>query len=79
MDIAIYGDQASPEVKEAQAFFERKGVAYDLYLMSQPGILQKMADLSGQTDRPVIVVNDRVFVGFDRAEMESAVSSLVFE
>ncbi len=79
MDIAIYGDPDSTEMREAQAFFERKGVAYELYLTSQAGVVEKMADLSGQTDRPVIVVNDRVFVGFDRAELDSAVSSLTFE
>lgn len=79
MDIAVYGDEASPEMRELQAFLERKGVAYELYLASQVGVLQKMADLSGQTDRPIVLINDRVLVGFDLAEMESAVSSLVFD
>lgn len=79
MDIVIYGDEASPEMRELQAFLERKGVAYELQLTSQAGVLQKMADLSGQTDRPVVIINERVFVGFDLAEMESGVSSLVFE
>ena len=79
MDIVVYSDEASSEMRELQAFLERKGVAYELQLTSQAGVLQKMADLSGQTDRPVVVINDRIFVGFDRAVMESEVSSLVFE
>lgn len=79
MDIVVYGDDTSPEMRELEAFLERKGVAYELHLTSQAGVLQKMADLSGQTDRPVVVINERVFVGFDPAEMESRISSLVFE
>lgn len=79
MDIVVYGDEASSEMRELQTFLERKGVAYELHFTSQSGVLQTMADLSGQTDRPVVVINDHVFVGFDPVEMESRISSLVFD
>jgi glutaredoxin len=67
----------SEEGKQAQRFFNRKGVAYDdLDVSADPQALKKMQELSGQTDRPVIVVDKQVYVGFQQVELESAVPSL---
>ncbi|MBI4758285.1 MAG: glutaredoxin family protein [Chloroflexi bacterium] len=62
---------------QARHFFERKGVPYEEFDVSaEPQALQRLRELSGQTDRPAIIVDDRVFVGFDRSQLESAVPSL---
>ena len=75
--VTIYSTPASVEGQQARYFFNRKGVPYEeLDVSADPQALQRLRELSGQTDRPVIVVNDRVFVGFDHSQMESAVPSL---
>jgi arsenate reductase-like glutaredoxin family protein len=75
--VTIYSTPVSVEGQEARQFFNSKGVPYeDLDISADPQALQRTRELSGQTDRPVIVVDDRVFVGFDRSQMESAVPSL---
>jgi methyl-accepting chemotaxis protein len=33
-------------------------------------------ELSGQAERPVIIVDEKIFIGFDQSQMESAVPSL---
>ena len=75
--VTIYSTPTSAEGEEARLFFNRKGVPYEeLDVLADPQALQKLRELSGQTDRPVIVVNDRVFVGFDDSQMDSAVPSM---
>jgi glutaredoxin 3 len=77
VDVTIYSTPDSVEGQEVRHFFSRKGVVYeDLDVSADPQALQRTRELSGQTDRPVIVVNDRVYVGFDRSQLESAVPSL---
>lgn len=77
VDVTIYGIATSPETNQARDFLNRKGVRYeDIDVSTHPQFVQDIRELSGQTERPVIVVNGRVFVGFDRAELESAVPSL---
>jgi glutaredoxin len=67
----------SVEGQEVRQFFQRRGVRFDEFdISTDPQALQRLNELSGQTDRPVIVVNDRVFVGFDLSQLESAVPSL---
>ena len=75
--VTIYSTPASVEGQEVRYFFNSKGVPYeDLDVSADPQALQRTRELSGQTDRPVIVVNDRVYVGFDCSQLESAVPSL---
>jgi glutaredoxin len=75
--VTIYSTPTSVEGEEARNFFNRKGVPFEeLDIAADPQALQRLRELSGQTDRPVIVVNDHVFVGFDDSQMESAVPSL---
>ena len=75
--VTIYCTATSTETDEARHFFNRKGVPFEEFDVStDPHALQRLQELSGQTDRPVIVVNDQVFVGFDDSQMESAVPSL---
>lgn len=77
VDVTIYSAPASLEGQQVRHFFNSKGVRYEEFdVLADPQALQRLRELSGQTDRPVIVVNDRVYVGFDRSQLESAVPSL---
>jgi len=77
VDVTIYSTPDSVEGQQARQFFERKGVPYEeLDVSADPQALQRLRELSGQTDRPAIIVDERVFVGFDRSLLESAVPSL---
>lgn len=77
VDVIIYGIATSPETQQMRDFLNRKGVRYEeLDVLAYPQFLQDLKELSGQTERPVVVVNDRVFVGFDRDQLERAVPSL---
>jgi arsenate reductase-like glutaredoxin family protein len=76
VDVAVYGVPSSVEGKQVRAFFESKGIGYrEIDVSVDPQGMQKLRALSGQSDRPAIVVNGRVFVGFDRSQLESAVPS----
>ena len=76
VDVTVYAVPASAEGRQVRDFFESKGIGYrELDVSADPMALRKLGELSGQTDRPAIVVNGRVFVGFDRSQLESAVPS----
>ncbi len=75
--ITLYRPPDSAEGRQVQHFFERKAVAFeDLDVSTDPQALHRMRALSGQVERPVIVVDDRIFVGFDPSELERLVPSL---
>jgi glutaredoxin len=77
VDVTIYSIPTSPEGQQARHFFERKGIPFTEFDVSTDSqALQKLQELSGQTNRPAIIVDERVFVGFDLSQLESAVPSL---
>ncbi len=77
VEVTIYRLPNSAEGDETLDFFQDKGVAFkDLDVSADPQARQQMIDLSGQIDRPVIVVNHRVLIGFDLAQLEGLVPSL---
>ncbi|HVN53181.1 MAG TPA: glutaredoxin family protein [Anaerolineaceae bacterium] len=76
VDITVYRIPTSREGYDVKSYFDRKGVRYeDMDVQVSPQALEKMKQLSGQTTRPVIVINDRVFVGFDPEELDHFVPS----
>jgi glutaredoxin len=77
VDITIYRTSRSAEGIQAQAYFLRKGVAFeDLDISINPEALNKIEELSNQKERPVIVVNQKTFIGFNPDEMDLVVPSL---
>ena len=75
--VTIYATPISPETRDARSFFDRKGIPFeDLDISTDSQARQKMQELSGQVERPVIIVDDQVFVGFDPSQLEHAVPSL---
>ncbi len=76
VDIMLYRDPKSAEGREAMLYFERKGVQWeDVDVSANPSALRDMRVLSGQTERPVIVIDGRVIVGCEPAVLEPLVPS----
>jgi arsenate reductase-like glutaredoxin family protein len=75
--VTIYTTPTSTETRDARNFFNRKGIPFeDLDISLDPQARQKIQELSGQAERPVIIVDEKIFVGFDQSQMESEVPSL---
>jgi arsenate reductase-like glutaredoxin family protein len=75
--VTVYSTPISTEAREARNFFNRKGIPFeDLDISTDPQAQQRIKELSGQAERPVIVVDDQIFIGFDQSQLESAVPSL---
>jgi arsenate reductase-like glutaredoxin family protein len=76
VDITVYRNPASEEGRQAMLFFERKGVRWDdVDVTVDAAARQQIQSLSGQAERPVIVVDGQVFVGYDPATLEPLVPS----
>jgi glutaredoxin len=77
VDITLYRTSSSSEGKQAQEYFQRKGVAFEDFDVSiNPIALKKIEELSGQIEQVVIVVNQQIFIGFKPDELDLAVPSL---
>jgi glutaredoxin len=77
VDITIYRTPTSVEGMQAQEYFLRRGVAFqDFDVSINPQAMKEIGELSGQRDRPVILVNRQVFVGFNPDELDLVVPSL---
>jgi len=74
--VTIYRSNASKEGNQVADYFNRKGICYDDYDISSDALaFQKMQELSGQTEQPVVVVDDKVFVGFNPEQLDLVVPS----
>ena len=77
VDITVYRAASSAEGTQAQAYFLRKGLAFDdLDISINPQAKSKIEEISGQQERPVIVVNQKTFIGFNSDELDLVVPSL---
>lgn len=76
VDITLYRAPASAEGRQMFLHVERKGVCLeDIDVSADPDALQRMRALSGQDDRPVIVIDGEVFVGYDPDFIDRSVPS----
>jgi len=76
VDVTIFRYPDSKEGVELKQFFDRKGVCYeDLDVSQDPKELQRMRELSGQVERPVALIDEKVVIGYDPVELEPLVPS----
>jgi glutaredoxin len=76
VDVTLFSALSSVEGAQARSFFARKGVPFeDIDISANPEAVARMEALSGQMERPVVVIDGRVFVGFDTTELEPLVPS----
>lgn len=76
--VKIYGTPTCNYCQQAKAFFTEKGVAFEaLDVMQDKDALQEMRRISGGARTvPVIAVGDTVLVGFDRVDVEKALTAV---
>jgi glutaredoxin len=70
-EVKLYAVPYSTESRQAELYLERKGVCHEkVDVSADEHALAEMFQLTGQTTRPVMVIGERVFVGFDQAELD---------
>ncbi len=70
-DVKLYAVPGSTETGQAERYLEGRGIRHEkVDVSTNAGALADMARLSAQTSRPVIVIGDRVFVGFSEEALE---------
>ncbi len=71
--VTVYSADWCAFCHAAKDYLDKKGVKYtEKNIEQQPAFAQESMDKSGQTGIPVIVINDQVIVGFDRAKIDVA-------
>lgn len=71
MIVKIYSTPTCPYCKLAKEYLTSKGVTFDEIDVSQnKEASQEMVTISGQMGVPVIVIDDQVIVGFDKAKID---------
>ncbi len=70
-NVIVYSTPTCPYCVRAKEYLTRKGVAYkDVNVAVDRIAAQEMVRKSGQMGVPVIVVDDRVVIGFDQGELD---------
>lgn len=69
--IKIYTTTTCPFCHMAKEYFKEKGLNYEeINLTQNPERIQEMIQISGQMGVPVIVIDGRVIIGFNKHEID---------
>jgi len=70
--VKIYTSDGCPWCSRTKEYLRSKGVSFrEINVSQNPGAVQEMMNVSGQTGTPVTVVNGESVVGFDEAKLSS--------
>jgi glutaredoxin 3 len=70
-NVTVYSTPTCPYCVRAKEYLTKKGVAYkDLNVAVNREAAQEMVQKSGQMGVPVIVVDEKVVIGFDQRALE---------
>ncbi len=73
-DVKLFAVPDSAETRWADNYLCRKGIRYERLDVSTDQVARaEMEQIAGQTVRPVIVIGEKVFVGFDEVELSQAI------
>ncbi|MCL5410472.1 MAG: glutaredoxin family protein [Patescibacteria group bacterium] len=76
MKVVIYSTPTCPYCLQAKNYFESKNIGYtNIDVSTDQKAAQEMVDLSGQMGVPVIKINDKVVIGFDKGKIEALLIS----
>ncbi|MCL5407362.1 MAG: glutaredoxin family protein [Patescibacteria group bacterium] len=76
MKVVIYSTPTCPYCLQAKSYFESKNIDYtNIDVSTDQKAAQEMVDLSGQMGVPVITINDKVVIGFDKSKIEALLIS----
>lgn len=71
MKVKIYSQPTCPDCNRAKAYLDRKGVHYeDINVRKDKKAMEEMAKRYGIRVTPVIVIGDRVMVGFNAPKID---------
>jgi len=69
--VKVYSTPICPYCIRAKSYLQQKGIPFENYdVSSDQAKLQEMTQVSGQMGVPVIVVDDKVIVGFDQERLD---------
>jgi glutaredoxin 3 len=76
--VRVFSAPGCNTCSQAKRYLTEKGVDFDyIDVTADGGALQEMKTLSrGARSAPVIAVGDKVLLGFNKAELDSALSAL---
>jgi len=76
-EVKIYSTPTCPYCVKAKAYFKEKGIIFqNVDVSSDESGLKEMIDLSGQMGVPVVVINGKVTVGFDKSSIDAQLGSV---
>ena len=71
--VKIYTTSTCVYCKGAKEYFKEKGVEYEeINLSEHPDRIQEMIQASGQMGVPVILIDGKIIVGFNRGAIDEA-------
>lgn len=74
MTVKVYSTPGCPYCKMAKEYFASKGVEFEEIDVSQnKEASQEMVKTSGQMGVPVIIIDGKVIVGFDKAKIDGLI------
>jgi len=69
--VVIYSTPTCPICRMAKQYFSRKGISYqEINVAADKEAAHEMIHMSGQMGVPVILVDDKVMVGFNQFELD---------
>ena len=76
MKIKVYSTPTCPWCQKAKKYLESKKIAYeDIDVSSNQKAAEEMVEISGQIGVPVIIIDEKVIIGFDSQEMDKAIKN----
>ena len=73
--VIVYSTQTCPWCHKAKDFLKEKGIAFkDVDVGADREAAHEMMEKSGQMGVPVLDIDGKIIVGFDREELEKALS-----
>lgn len=74
--VTIYSATWCAFCHAAKDYLDKKGVKYtDKDVDSSPAIAQEAMKVSGQTGIPVLDINGKIIIGFDRPRIDAALAA----
>jgi glutaredoxin-like YruB-family protein len=69
--VTVYSTSTCPYCKRAKGYLDGKGIIYeDIDVSSNPQAAEEMVKVSNQMSVPVIVIDNDVVIGFDKAKLD---------
>ena len=76
--IVVYSTPTCPYCVQAKKYLADKGAAYtDFDVAEDLNARKEMVEKSGQMGVPVLVIDEKIIIGFDRQEIDAALEHVI--